>query len=462
MTVNRKRITLAFGLFAVVLFVALTVGIFRLRAASGDLYAPYSTFRADPLGTMAVYEALGAIDGLQVSRYLRPFEELPDGRDTAIVIAGAALSPDPVDVLEAVETFAQQGGRVIIAFHPLQDRQLITALNDVLEARDADADRAPGEPDAATESPDEDPETVPAEGHEDDEAPAITDPDVAQEPAVGSNTDAPKDQNQETQDTDGTPAPGTDADKDFMDISERWSFSYGYEDPGDGFQTVAVDGASTPDNAVTWLSGLYFEKLDPQWTPHYIRAGGSADSPWVTVMERALGDGSIVLCSDAYFFSNEALRTHRASALLTWLTAAHPNVLFSEVHLGTEQRDRIMTLVRRYRLHGLFAGLILLGLLFVWKNATTLIPRTERGAARAGQPSTALDRSHLDGLDNLLARFVPADRLPDTCMDEWLHHFHNHPKAAALRETLRNGARGRTAEEVVAAYNRLAAELRNR
>ena len=52
---NFPMITLAIG---ATLFVLGVIYLFLLRFEAGDVYPPYSSLRADPLGTMAWYESL--------------------------------------------------------------------------------------------------------------------------------------------------------------------------------------------------------------------------------------------------------------------------------------------------------------------------------------------------------------------------------------------------------------------
>ena len=46
-----------------------------------------------------------------------------------------------------------------------------------------------------------------------------------------------------------------------------------------------------------------------------------------------------------------------------------PLVVFDEEHNGLRDNPGIASLARKYRLHGVIAGLILLAGLFVWKKA---------------------------------------------------------------------------------------------
>jgi len=71
---------------AVILLSALTailafeiIRLFQLRYEIGDVYPPYSSLRSDPLGTMALFESLQAVGGLNVQRDLRATNTLPPG-----------------------------------------------------------------------------------------------------------------------------------------------------------------------------------------------------------------------------------------------------------------------------------------------------------------------------------------------------------------------------------------------
>ncbi len=60
-------------LLALVLGAAFVVGLaqlFVLRYEVGDVYPPYSTLRADPLGTKALVDALGVLPHVEVRRNL--------------------------------------------------------------------------------------------------------------------------------------------------------------------------------------------------------------------------------------------------------------------------------------------------------------------------------------------------------------------------------------------------------
>ena len=78
-------------LAAALLILGMGFGIVRLiglRLEKGDIYPAYSTLRADPLGSKALFDALESIEGREVRRNFRPLREL---RPAAPVTSGNPL-----------------------------------------------------------------------------------------------------------------------------------------------------------------------------------------------------------------------------------------------------------------------------------------------------------------------------------------------------------------------------------
>src|SRR6266487_6109478 len=86
-----KKDRLLLLLLAVLLAVfGLGVGrLFQLRFEAGDVYPPYSSFRADPLGTKAFFESLKILRGITVQRFLQQLDKLREGRRTTLFVFGA-------------------------------------------------------------------------------------------------------------------------------------------------------------------------------------------------------------------------------------------------------------------------------------------------------------------------------------------------------------------------------------
>lgn len=108
-----------------VLMVAFLVGalqIFELRTGHGDVFPPYSTFRADALGAKALYESLEQIGGLHVSRNFAAMDRIrgPEGLLLFLGLDAKSFLVSPKETLQHFPFWASRGNRVIISFLPLR------------------------------------------------------------------------------------------------------------------------------------------------------------------------------------------------------------------------------------------------------------------------------------------------------------------------------------------------------
>ena len=158
---------------------------------------------------------------------------------------------------------------------------------------------------------------------------------------------------------------------------------------------------------VIWHSSLFFSPLDDDWTSIY-----GHDENKSVVMERRWGKGRIVLCSDNYILSNESLYSSRQSYFLTWALTDLPTVIFEESHLGFVKRMGITSLMLHYGLLPLILVLVLMTLLFIWRNVASLVPRHAEH-----RDSTVEAFSHIEGMAHLARRAIPTSKLIDTCWD---------------------------------------------
>jgi hypothetical protein len=196
------------------------------------------------------------------------------------------------------------------------------------------------------------------------------------------------------------------------------------------------DGLSLPEFAeavhappglsplLSWHSGAYFAIGDTNWQVLYQRRKQPV------IIQRSVGPGSLVLSTDSYFVSNEALRRERHAELLAWLVGGRRDIIFDETHLGVEERPGVAGLMRQYHLQGVLLALAVIAALFIWKNSLPLVPPLP------GQPDE--DRSSLvqgkeasAGFASLLRRGIaPADIL-SICVAEWKSACARQPRAAA-------------------------------
>ena len=125
---------------AVLLLAVFLVGIvelFLLRFAAGDVYPPYSSLRADPYGTRALYESLEKIPGAIVVRHLKPLNML---EGAAGVVFYTGVHPQMLALasnkeLERFEAVVQRGARLILALQPVKDKPEAKLGRSIIEER---------------------------------------------------------------------------------------------------------------------------------------------------------------------------------------------------------------------------------------------------------------------------------------------------------------------------------------
>ena len=138
----------------------------------------------------------------------------------------------------------------------------------------------------------------------------------------------------------------------------------------------------------------------------------------------------MVLATDSYFLSNEALRKDRHAELLAWLVGPARQVVFDEAHFGIVDTSGVASLMRKYRLHGLAVGLLLLAGLFLWQNASELRPAAPPDETAAGYVA---GKEAAAGFVNLLRRNIPPRDVLKTCFAEWKKSFTHGARPSAAR-----------------------------
>jgi hypothetical protein len=334
-------------------FLAGVVHLFSLRFRQGDIYPAYSSFRTDPLGASVLFEALGMLPGVEARRGVVPLERDPDLEGASLLFLGIGAGDWSATraEMDALARVAEKGGRVVFAFYPEK-----AAGND-------------GDEEAGDRAGDED------EGDGDEES---LDSTVYLEDELGVELEVRE------------PLKG---------------------EPEAGSLPATIDPGAGPGlpRSMGWHSSLYFVPRDPAWRTVYAAEGHPV------VVERRWKKGTVVLVSDPYLLSNEALMRECLTGLLAWLVGAHRKVVFDETHLGVFKDGNIASLARRYRLEWSIATLVIIALLFVWKNAVPFVRRLRSDEDSHGEPGKDLAA----GLTNLIRRNVRRDRLLETCVDEW-------------------------------------------
>jgi hypothetical protein len=315
---NTQRLRQAAFVACVLLFLAGIVQLFLLRFETGDVYPPYSSLRADPLGTRALYESLELEQDIKLSRSFQAFEKIRSAKRQTVFILGIAqteLEEMPAKDWQEIETLANGGTRVVITLYPK-------------------ANWPRGGAGAAAKSKN------------------------------------PKDKKPEEIDPLEKP----------VSIKERWTCSFAYhgipkETNPDGTPKVVLAEQQNGGEKLSWHTTLCFDELGPEWRVKYTFDGNPV------IIERDFGTGTIVLSADSYFFSNEAMRAERHVPLLAWMIGPSNTIVFEESHLGVTESPGIASMARKYRLYGMVAALLLLVGLFAWQQSSPLLPPYEEALA---------------------------------------------------------------------------------
>ena len=373
-----KKISLALLVVALAGFIYGLIHLFHLRFESGDNYPPYSTFRSDPLGARALFQSFDRL--IPADRHVQPLSKLGDGRDTTLFWLGeeARSARFTDDEFKEFEKFLRTGGRLVIAFLP-----------EMQQARSSKFTPPP--------------------------------------PKAGPGAMPP-----------GTNTPPGSSVPWPVTPGARWNFSVGYHEllrtEDKSFipeLSVLRDRNADLPKGLKIHTSLHFSPTDPAWRTIYARVVAKTNELPV-MMERSFGRGSLVVCADAFPFSNEALLQEREPQLLSWLTGSSRRVVFDETHLGVAIDPGIAALARKYRLHGSFAALLVLAALFIWKNTSSFMPPREEQLARE-RGELVEGRDSAAGFINLLRRNLPPALLMKTCVEQWQTHVARLRKPAPAR-----------------------------
>jgi hypothetical protein len=385
---RKASLLVLLGLFLAVVFGYGVARLFILRYEQGDVYPPYSSLRADPMGVKGVYSALQQMPGVAVRQNFKPLVKLQPETPVTLVYAGVARYAmwEEKEVL-AFDRIVLGGSRAIFTFSPIEHSPV---AKEILRQEKEEKDRK-------------------EKKREEEKKKADDKADKA-----GNGKDRKDDDDEESDRSTLVK---------FDEVGKRWGVAFDFlpaaEDQQFKRRAVLQDHGSNLEPELSWHSALYFKDLKPEWKVLY-----TCDNQAV-VIERPYGQGSIVLAADSFFLSNEAMRAERRPKLLAWLFKGPPDLVFDEEHHDVRENPGIASLARKYRLHGAVAGLALLAFLFVWKNSVRFLPPME---GTGGADDIVLGKESGEGFVNLLRRTIPPSRILEVCADEWHKAFAHKPE----------------------------------
>jgi hypothetical protein len=389
------------------LFVVGVIELFQLRFESGDVYQPYSSLRADPLGTMALYESIEKAHGVTAQRDFSDDNHLPeDANTTYLHLAAEQYEWEwmPEDVFREVEDFAKRGGRLVITFFPepadnfgrrYWDYDTVTNANTSTNVAPVVKKDSKGTNDLGD-----------SKIAKDEKAEIKDQKDSGKTDT--KKVEVKKKKRRRISDDETIAIPE-------VSLEEKWGIGFSLKNldanADDTYEPARVKNKTTLPlpSSLEWHSGIILTNVNKAWQVIYARGTNPV------VVERQFGRGTVVVATDSYFVSNEDMLKDRHSDFLAWLVGPNKTVVFDEAHLGTVERSGVSGLMRKYRLYWFIAGLIVLAVLFIWKNSSSLAPRY----AEQQREDFVAGKEAASGFVNLLRRNISVGALLDTCFAEW-------------------------------------------
>ncbi len=358
------------GVIMALLLLIFVVGVARLfilRFESGDVYPAYSSLRSDPLGTRALYESLENIDSVMVGRNYRPLESLEFEPDTTFFYFGSSASGNDWVPEKLVKVFDRltQSG----------GRLVLTFL-----------------------------------------------------PVTKSRSAAPPRENSDSQRVEGGRGSKDSGPDKLVSIKKHWGIGLAFKEnlPLKDDKHLAIEATSTRTDlppVISWHTNLYFDLFENVWQPLYSYEG------LPLIVERSYGKGSILLCADSFFISNEALWSERHPQLLVWLIGGNSKIIFDETHFGIYKQPSVAQLLRHYRFHWFFAALVVLALLFIWKSTSYFVPPLQDDDLAGAD--VVSEKDYTQGLIALLRRNIAGSQVLQVCAREWEQTFKKNPRIRA-------------------------------
>lgn len=381
---NRNKRLFALFFILAVFFLFGVFRLFMLRFERGDIYPAYSSLRSDALGTKVFYESLRNHPSVSVNRNYHPFSMPNLKTKTTFLYLGAKIYKQDLyykKTLDLFEQIAASEGRVVISFSPEKTTSRSEGHHLKTENRN-DGDESVSNKKNNREASPKKEETTGGKG--------CVNRDSCNIRIYRSKY-----------------------------ITKDWGFQFGYEESHLGLGNAhPVQGLQTDTQLppVSWHTTLYFKELSKDWRVVYTQ------NSHPVIIEKDLGKGTIVLSSDSYFFSNEAMQKERVPKLLTWFIGENSDLVFDESHFGIRKNLGIADLARGYRLHWLFFGIVLFGGLFAWKNSAFFVPPPDDNTF-SDMNSLTYSRDHTEGLISILRRNIKKRDILSICVAQWEKSF---------------------------------------
>lgn len=410
-----KKIHLLFFGVMVLLFAYFMVNLFSIRFKSGDIYPAYSTLRSDPLGSKALFEAMRALPGLNVQRSYAPAGKFTILNNTCLLflgIRGEQTHFVSKKEYEQIEQMLNLGARLIVALTPDGSGHFVGKKGEEKEENSKSEKNKDPDHEKSTKADEKD--------------------------KKGLN-DGGKEKNEK-------------ADGCGIDLFEKLGIHVKYDNSGRS-DAIAVHHSDNSSDYIDWPYAIWFEAQE-DWQSIYTWNGNPV------IIERHFEQGSIVMLASSYIFSNESLKKDENSKVLSWMVNDRTHIVFDEYHLGIREQQGISILMKKYHLFGPVTLLAFLFVLFIWKNATSIIPLDEENSADL-ESKKENEQPPPSGMVCLLRKHINKNELIPVCKKAWQDAFIKENRASKKYRRILDAVESATAgqsrkkTDPVHTYNRI-------
>ncbi len=354
-----KKITKTISAILCILFVYGVFELVSLRFMKGDKYPKYSSFRADPMGIKGLYDSLSELESIDVKRNLTSLKEsnLPYA-NSVLFVTGIMSDADNWKNDKDYYHYILKGGRLVIFFS--QKARGFYVEDDTLKKSEM-------------------------------------------------TTESKEMEN------------GGGKEKEVVHkVKEQKYCKFGFALKR--FNNLAYSKKSAELADIKLLERINDKTLTFYTNNHLLTSPKEdwnilykyRDKPMI--IEKKIGKGSLIVSSMSYCISNEGLQKYMPVEFITHILKKRKLIVFDEFIHGIKEQKNIAWLARKYNLIFLLINIMIVILLFIWKNFNSI----KNIETTYSYDSSSIYQIHNNnnGIINLLKNFISQKVLIKECITE--------------------------------------------